>query len=83
MLALILLCSVCFPEVVRAESITYFVTNKINKSAVVCNGYRSCHTLNELAINSSLLFLEYANYSLVLEGGIHKLTVGLVVSPLG
>ena len=82
MLALILLCSVCFPEVVRAESITYFVTNKINTSAVVCNGYRSCHTLNELAINSSLLFLEYANYSLVLEGGIHKLTVGLVVSDI-
>ena len=82
MLALILLCSVCFPEVVRAESITYFVTNKINKSSVVCNGYRSCHTLNELAINSSLLFLEYANYSLVLEGGIHKLTVGLVVSDI-
>ncbi len=80
MLVLILLCSVCFPEVVRAESITYFVTNEINKSAVVCNGYHSCHTLNELAVNASLLFLEYANYSLVLEDGTHELTFGLVVS---
>ncbi len=80
MLVLILLCSVCFPEVVRAESITYFVTNEVNKSAVVCNGYHSCHTLNELAVNASLLFLEYANYSLVLEDGTHELTFGLVVS---
>ena len=82
MLIVIFLFSFCCLEAVSTVSIRYCITKDHVYNKSVCNGYQSCHTLNQLAINTSLLFNEHANYSLILEGGTHQLTSELIVSAI-